>query len=49
MMSIDNFLRQTARDYDMSYNDVLRIYNKWYSDGVFYEKLEEFIKDRSNN
>ena len=38
------FISQTAKDYDMKYEDVERIYN-YYPD-TFYEKLEEFIADR---
>lgn len=40
------FLEQTAKDYDMSYNETEHIYNMWNDKGLFYEKLEEFIKER---
>ena len=41
------FVEQTAKDYDMDYETV---YEYWKSyDGLyFYEKLEEYIKDRAN-
>lgn len=43
----DSFIRQTADDYAMSYSDVEDIYNKWSQHGMFYRKLEEFLKKRS--
>lgn len=52
---INGFIQQTANDYDMEYDDVMHIYtihrkldheNKT---DVFYDKLEEFIKDRASN
>jgi len=46
-MDEKNFISQTARDYNMFYSEVERIYNKYYSDGLFYDKLEEYIKDRA--
>lgn len=40
------FVAQTAKDYDMPYHEVLRIYNQ--NGGMmFYEKLEEYIIQRS--
>jgi uncharacterized short protein YbdD (DUF466 family) len=42
----NGFISQTAQDYDMNYEDVERIKNQ-HPDN-FYEKLEEFIKDRAN-
>ena len=42
---INQYIQQVASDYDMNYDDVLFIY-KYYSDN-FFEKLEEFIKERS--
>lgn len=42
-----SFIKQTAIDYDMSELQVKVIYDKWNEDGLFYEKLEEFIKQRS--
>lgn len=44
----NNFIKQTARDYDMDESQVREIYDKWYEEGLFYEKLEGFIKQRSN-
>lgn len=41
----DGFIEQTAKDYDMNVYDVQQIYNQ--SQGNFYEKLEEFILNRS--
>jgi uncharacterized short protein YbdD (DUF466 family) len=46
MKNQDPFIAQTAKDYDMSYEDVERIKNKFPDN--FYEKLEEFIKERSS-
>jgi hypothetical protein len=40
------FLLQTANDYDMSYEEVERIYKKY--PNSFYEELENYIKNRSN-
>lgn len=42
---MENLIKQTAIDYDMNINDVIKIYNI-YPD-QFYEKLEEFIKNRT--
>jgi hypothetical protein len=39
------FIAQTAEDYDMDYECVEYIYNHYHEN--FYEKLEEFIKRRS--
>jgi len=39
------FIEQTAKDYDMKYEDVDNIYSKYPID-LFYEKLEELIKER---
>ena len=47
-MDEKNFISQTAKDYGMYYSEVERIYNKYYSKGLFYDKLEEYIKDRFN-
>jgi hypothetical protein len=43
----ENFIRQTASDYDMSFDEVKSIYEKWFDKGLFYEKLEEFLSNRS--
>jgi len=43
----NGFIQQTADDYDMPYSEVERIYNKWNDKGLFYEKLEEYIKERA--
>ena len=42
----NGFITQTAKDYDMSYDEVEIIYNKWSDEGLFYEKLEDYIKSR---
>lgn len=44
----NGFIQQTAIDYDMNYSEVEIIYNRYYSEGLFYDKLEEYIKDRAN-
>lgn len=43
----NGFIEQTANDYDMPYSEVEWIYNKWNDKGLFYEKLEEYIKERA--
>lgn len=43
----ENFIRNTAQDYDMNYEDVKSIYLK-YPRNEFYDRLEEFIKNRAN-
>lgn len=43
---MNSFIAQTAKDYDMSYEEVERIHTM-YKDN-FYEKLEEQIKHRSS-
>ena len=40
------FIEQTANDYDMSYKDVEHIYNKCNNKSLFYNKLEEHLKER---
>lgn len=39
-------IESTARDYDMDIEDVEYIYDNYYDE--YYEKLEEFIKNRSS-
>lgn len=41
----NSFIEQTARDYDMSYEDVQFIFT---NNVDFYAGLEQFIKDRGN-
>ena len=43
----NGFIEQTAKDYSMLYSEVESIYNKWNDKGLFYEKLEEYIKERA--
>lgn len=45
-MNRNSFIAQTAMNYCMSYADVEYLYKVWSSDGLFYEKLEEFILER---
>jgi hypothetical protein len=40
----DGFITQTAKDYAMSYDDTKKIIDQYPNN--FYEKLEEFIKER---
>ncbi len=42
------FVQQTANDYDIDYDVVKRYYNRYGSTPMFYEKLEDFIKTKSN-
>lgn len=50
MSNKKGFIDQTANDYDMSYDEVECIYDKYYNDDPldFYLKLEEFITNRAN-
>lgn len=43
------FIKQTSIDYALPYHIVETIYNKWYSEGLFYEKLEEQLRENNNN
>lgn len=43
----NGFIKQTAKDYDLPYIEVKEIYNKWNEKGLFYEKLEEKLKENS--
>jgi hypothetical protein len=43
--NVNPFISQTAYDYDMSYESVEYIYNNFKEN--FYEKLEDYIKQRS--
>lgn len=42
---IKDFIKNTSLDYDIDYDTVLYFY-KNYNDSEFYEKLEEYIKER---
>lgn len=49
---MNGFIMSTAKDYDMEYNQVETIYNVYYKIGDstrFYQELENFIKNRSEN
>jgi hypothetical protein len=49
MKVVDGFIENTALDYDMKVEDVKDIYDKCMGDyEKFYEKLEEYIKNRSS-
>ena len=43
------FILQSARDYDMSFEDVKTIFEKNIHQEDFYNALESFIKERSEN
>ena len=43
----NEFIEQTANDYDIPYSEVEWIYNKCNDKGLFYKKLEEYIKERA--
>ncbi len=46
---MDNFIFQTARDYDLEYHIVESVYKKYGNNTHdFYERLEEIIKERKN-
>jgi len=45
----NNIIAQTARDYDMDYEEVEAIYMLYANTQMFYDKLEEKIKERSKN
>ena len=42
----EEFIVNTANDYDMDKYDVQRYYDAYGSSGEFYECLEEFINNR---
>lgn len=46
---MNQFIEKTSKDYSVPYSEVQRIYNQWEAKGLFYEKLEEYIKDRKNS
>lgn len=46
-MTANGFIQQTANDYDMRYEEVERIYILYKEKGLFYEKLEEHILEKS--
>jgi hypothetical protein len=47
LAAVNPFIANTAKDYDMSYESVEVYYNRYGSTAMFYEKLEEHIKQRS--
>lgn len=46
---INPFIANTAKDYDMNYKTVEAYYNMYGNTSKLYEKLEEYIKQRSFN
>jgi len=42
----NGFILQTAQDYDIPYSEAEHLYFKWNHKGLFYEKLEEHIKEK---
>jgi len=47
LAAVNPFIASTAKDYDMSYESVEVYYNSYGNTPIFYEKLEEHIKQRS--
>jgi hypothetical protein len=45
----ENFIKQTARDYDMSEFQVRVYYEKYFELGTFYDELEKFVQSRANS
>ena len=45
----DNFIKQTARDYDMSEFQVRVFYDKYFESGTFYDELENYVQSRANS
>ena len=47
LAAVNPFIANTAKDYDISYEEVEVYYNRYGSTATFYEKLEEHLKQRS--
>lgn len=47
LVAVNPFIASTAKDYNMSYQSVEVYYNRYGSTPMFYEKLEEHLKQRS--
>ena len=45
--AVNPFIAQVARDYDIYYGAVEEYYNQYGNTPIFYEKLEEHLKQRS--
>lgn len=43
----NTFIKQTSIDYDLPYHIVESIYKKWNDKGLFYEKLEEQLRENN--
>lgn len=41
------FVQQTANDYDIDYETVKTIYDRYGATPILYEKLEEILKEKS--
>lgn len=48
MDNLDGFIKQTAIDYCMEYDRVKTLYNRYYEQGDFYERLEMELDERRN-
>lgn len=49
LAAVNPFIANTAKDYDMSYKSVEMYYNIYGNTSKLYEKLEEYIKQRSTD
>jgi hypothetical protein len=47
LAAVNPYIASTAKDYDVSYEEVEVYYNLYGSTPIFYEKLEEHLKQRS--
>lgn len=47
LAAVNPFIANTAKDYDMTYEAVEVYHNRYGSTAIFYEKLEEHLKQRS--
>jgi hypothetical protein len=47
LAAVNPFIANTAKDYDISYEAVEVYYSRYGSTEMFYEKLEEHLKQRS--
>ena len=43
---METFILNTALDYDVDVDVVRKFYERHYEEGLFYEKLEEYIEQR---
>jgi len=47
LVAVNPFIANTAKDYDINYEAVEVYYSRYGNTAMFYEKLEEHIKQRS--